>query len=55
MIYILQGDRYIATAMSPIFPNLKITEAIPQFVAIALHQGRNVAMRACRQWLQDVV
>lgn len=53
LIYILQGDRYIATPMSPTFPNLKITESIPQFVEIALHQGRSFAMRACRQWLQD--
>lgn len=33
------------------FLSLKITEAIPRFVAIALNQGRSAAMRACRQWL----
>jgi Uma2 family endonuclease len=50
-IYILQGDRYIQTEISPTFPSLKIIEAIPQFVAIAINQGRSAAMKACRQWL----
>ncbi|MFN6386605.1 MAG: Uma2 family endonuclease [Pseudanabaena sp.] len=50
-IYILQGDRYIQTEISPTFPSLKITEAIPKFVAIAINQGRSAAMKACRQWL----
>jgi len=50
-IYILQGERYIATAISPTFPNLKITEVIPRLVAIALNQGRSAAMKSCRQWL----
>ncbi|NJM28677.1 MAG: hypothetical protein HC856_11690 [Pseudanabaena sp. RU_4_16] len=47
------GDRYSKVEVSPIFPNLKITEAIPRFVAIALTQGRSAAMRACRQWLLE--
>jgi Uma2 family endonuclease len=50
-IYILHGDRYVDSEVSPTFPNLKITEAIPRFVEIALNQGRSTAMRACRQWL----
>ena len=50
-IYTLQDDCYSKAEISPIFPNLKITEAIPRFVAIALTQGRSAAMRACRQWL----
>jgi Uma2 family endonuclease len=50
-IYTLQGDRYSKAEISPTFPHLKITEAIPHFVAIALAQGRSAAMRACRQWL----
>ena len=52
-IYTLQDDRYSKVEVSPIFPNLKITEAIPRFVAIALTQGRSTAMRACRQWLLE--
>ncbi|MEA5477217.1 hypothetical protein VB774_06245 [Pseudanabaena galeata UHCC 0370] len=47
----MQGDRYIQTEISPTFPRLKITEAIPKFVAIAINQVRSAAMRACRQWL----
>ncbi len=54
-IYILQGDRYIDSEVSLTFPNLKITEAIPHFVAIALNQGRRAAMRACRQWLTQSI
>lgn len=54
-IYILQGDRYIDSEVSPTFPNLKITEAIPRFVEIALNQGRRAAMRACRQWLTQSI
>ncbi len=53
-IYTLQDDRYIQTEISPTFPNLKIIEAIPHFVTIALNQGRSPAMRACRQWLSEV-
>ena len=50
-IYVLQGDRYIETEISPTFSNLNITESIPNFVAIALSEGRSAAIRACRQWL----
>lgn len=51
-IYILQERQYVATPQSQIFSNLPIVEVIPQVINQSKTQGRNVAIKDFRSWVQ---
>jgi hypothetical protein len=48
----VQGDRYVVSLESLNFPELALTEAIPQYVAQSKTAGRNFAIKAFRQWMR---
>ncbi|WP_304607867.1 Uma2 family endonuclease [Leptolyngbya sp. PCC 6406] len=50
-IYLLQGDRYIESQQSQVFPALKIP-ALPALIEQYRGQGRLALRRAVRQWVR---
>jgi Uma2 family endonuclease len=52
-INILVDGQYIKSSVSSIFPNLPITEIIPEFLARSKTAGRNAAMKAFRNWVRE--
>jgi Uma2 family endonuclease len=53
-VYILQGDSYVESTISPTFPNLPITELIPQLVQKAIDEGTSQMLRELRTLLSQL-
>jgi Uma2 family endonuclease len=51
-INILQNGKYIQSEFSPTFPNLPISQVIPQFVEQSQKIGRSPTLRICREWVK---
>ncbi|MCY7322119.1 MAG: Uma2 family endonuclease [Phormidesmis sp. CAN_BIN36] len=54
-INILRHDRYEESPESSIFPNLPLSEAIPQYLRESKIVGRNKALKAFRQWVKEQI
>jgi Uma2 family endonuclease len=52
-INLLQGEQYVKSQTSSIFPNFPITEIIPQFVQMARTIGTSSALREFRKLVKD--
>ncbi|MBF1999096.1 MAG: Uma2 family endonuclease [Synechococcales cyanobacterium M58_A2018_015] len=52
-MYVLHGETYSLSSESLQFPGLALQEAIPQYLELSKTQGRTVAMRAFRDWVQQ--
>ncbi|WP_434685245.1 Uma2 family endonuclease [Pseudanabaena minima] len=52
-IYILRDGDYVESELSPIFGAIPIRDVIPQFLEMTLSQGRSIAMKAFRVWMQE--
>jgi Uma2 family endonuclease len=48
----VQGDQYVVSLKSLNFPELELTDIIPRYVAQSKTAGRNVAIKAFRQWVR---
>jgi Uma2 family endonuclease len=53
-IYLLQNGDYTESSTSPIFPNLPITEMIPQLVQKAIREGTSRMLRELRIQLRQL-
>ncbi|MFB2936007.1 Uma2 family endonuclease [Aerosakkonemataceae cyanobacterium BLCC-F154] len=51
-INLLQSGKYVQSNQSLIFPNLPITEAIPEYLERSKVIGRNATMKLFRAWLK---
>lgn len=51
-IYILQNGNYQETQYSPTFPNLPLTDIIPQYLQKIKILGRNATMKKFRSWIK---
>ncbi len=52
-INVLQGDRYVESNLSPTFDNLPIVDLVNRTVDRGLKQGRTVAIRELRNWIEQ--
>jgi Uma2 family endonuclease len=52
-INLLQDGQYVLSDRSSHFPTLPLSEAIPQFLRQSRTAGRNVTLRAFRQWVRS--
>ncbi len=52
-IYILQNQQYLETQFSPTFPNLPLTEIIPQYLEQIQTSGRNATFKKFRTWIKE--
>ncbi len=53
-IYILQNGDYQETQYSPTFPNLPLTDIIPQYLQQIQTSGRNATMKQFRTWIKSL-
>ncbi len=53
-MHILQGDRYVQTNTSLVFPNLAIAEIVPSLVQQAIKQGTSKMLRQLRSYLKSL-
>ncbi|NES07691.1 MAG: Uma2 family endonuclease [Okeania sp. SIO2F4] len=51
-IYVLENNKYIESKFSPHFPNLPLTEIIPEYRDRCQSIGRNQTMKAFRNWVR---
>ncbi|MEM1168502.1 MAG: Uma2 family endonuclease [Cyanobacteria bacterium P01_H01_bin.35] len=54
-IYVLENNKYIESKFSPHFPNLPLTEIIPEYRDRCQTIGRNQTMKAFRDWVRGEV
>ncbi|BAY60343.1 hypothetical protein NIES22_04020 [Calothrix brevissima NIES-22] len=54
-INVMINGKYVASTASAIFPNLPITQVIPEYLMRSKTEGRNVAMRAFRAWVREQI
>jgi Uma2 family endonuclease len=54
-INVLQADRYVEVQESPNFPNLPLTQVIPQFLAQSKITGRNSTIKAFHRWVKTQI
>ena len=52
-IYVLRNGEYLESEFSPHFPNLPLTEVIPEYRDRAAIEGRNKTMKAFRAWVKE--
>ena len=53
-INVLQDDnKYLVSKYSPNFPNLSLTEKIPEYLESCKKEGRNKTMKAFRAWVRE--
>ena len=52
-IYVLRNGEYVESEFSPHFPNLPLTEVIPEYRDRAATEGRNKTMKAFRPWVKE--
>ncbi|VXD23900.1 conserved hypothetical protein [Planktothrix serta PCC 8927] len=53
-IYILQNGDYQKTQYSPTFPNLPLTDILPQYLQQIQTSGRNATMKQFRTWIKTL-
>lgn len=53
VIWVLQAGEYQAVEFSPHFPGLALREKIPALLNLAEREGRMVAMKAFRAWVDE--
>jgi Uma2 family endonuclease len=51
-INILQRGKYVKSKISQIFPDLPISEVIPQFIEESKIIGRGLTLKKFREWLE---
>jgi hypothetical protein len=54
-INILQNGEYVESEFSPNFPNLHLTQIIPQYLMQVKTEGRNKTMKAFKAWVQKQI
>ncbi|MBD2203803.1 Uma2 family endonuclease [Calothrix sp. FACHB-1219] len=54
-INVMINGKYVASTASAIFPNLPITQVIPEYLMRSKTEGRNAAMRAFRAWVREQI
>lgn len=54
-INLLQGEQYIKSLTSAIFPGFPVNEIIPRFMEMARTTGTSSALRSFRQWLREQI
>ncbi|BBD62618.1 hypothetical protein NIES2109_54640 [Nostoc sp. HK-01] len=54
-INLLQGDKYVKSDTSLIFPNFGVIEEIPRFIEMAKTTGTTLTLRAFRQWVREYI
>ncbi len=54
-INLLQGDEYVKSETSLVFPNIAVIEEIPRFVAMGRTTGTTLALRAFRKWVREYI
>jgi len=54
-IYELRNGEYVESEFSPHFPNLPLSEVVPQYRDRAVTQGRNKTMKAFRAWVREEI
>jgi Uma2 family endonuclease len=52
-ILLLIEGKYVESLTSRNFPNLPLTEVIPQYLTQCRSEGRNKGMRAFRSWVKE--
>lgn len=52
-INFLKDGKYIESSYSLIFPNLPLTQVIPEYLQHCRNMGRNKTMRAFRAWVRE--
>ncbi len=52
-IYLLQGNKYIASQSSLNFPDLPLVDVIPQYLEQSQIAGRNATLKAFRRWVRE--
>ena len=52
-INVLEDGKYLESEFTPNFPNLPLTEVIPQYLNRCNFQGRNKTMKAFRAWVRE--
>ena len=51
----IKGDSYADSTESPIFPGLELTDVVPRYLLQSRTIGRNIALKAFRQWVRTHV
>lgn len=54
-INVLENGKYVASEISPTFPNLPITEAISQYCEQSQTLGTSQTLRLFRKWVKDQI
>jgi Uma2 family endonuclease len=54
-INLLQGEQYIKSLTSAIFPSFPVIELIPRFVEMARTTGMSSAIKGFRQWVREQI
>ncbi|MEL7035424.1 MAG: Uma2 family endonuclease [Cyanobacteria bacterium J06592_8] len=54
-INILEEGKYTRSEFSPHFPNLPLTEIIPEYLQRVKREGRNKTMKAFRTWIREQI
>jgi len=54
-INILQNGEYVESEFSANFPNLHLTQIIPQYLMQVKTEGRNKTMKAFRTWVKKQI
>ncbi|MBW4538101.1 MAG: Uma2 family endonuclease [Myxacorys chilensis ATA2-1-KO14] len=54
-IDVLQNGRYIQSQLSPTFPTLPVSDAIPRFVRQSKLEGQSAALKAFRKWVKEQI
>ncbi|MDB9441534.1 Uma2 family endonuclease [Sphaerospermopsis kisseleviana CS-549] len=52
-INVLVNGKYVESTTSSIFPNLAISQVIPQYLMLSKTNGRNATMRLFRAWVRQ--
>ena len=52
-INLLEENKYIVSEYSPTFPNLPLSEKIPEYLERCQKEGRNKTMKAFRSWVRE--
>ena len=54
-INVMINGKYVTSTTSSIFPNLAITQVIPEYLMRSKTEGRNATMKAFRSWVREQI
>ncbi|NES77538.1 MULTISPECIES: Uma2 family endonuclease [Okeania] len=54
-IYVLENNKYIESEISPNFPDLPLTEVIPEYSIRCQNMGINQTMKTFRNWVREQI